>query len=107
MNDKNQQATEQKTVLVQFHGELQSWQTKIDEAKLQMHLGTKEVEQKIQPYVEQLEQDLTQAKEDWEQLADASEGAWKDIQSGVSNSIKSMQMAFENAKKHFPDEDKK
>ncbi len=87
--------------------ELASWQKNLDEAKLQMHLGTKEIEQEIRPHVEQLEQELTHAKEQWKQLEVASEAASKDIKHGVSKSIKSMKMAFEKAKKHFPDEDKK
>lgn len=106
MNDKTAQETKQQTVKDQLQGELESWQTKIDEARLQMHLGAKEVEQNIQPHIERLEQEYTQAKMQWEQLENASEGAWDDIQGGVSRSMKSMQMAFEKAKKHFPDQDK-
>ncbi len=99
--------TEKQTVKEEMQTELASWQTKIDEAKVQMHLGAKEAEQKIQPHVDQLEQELNHAKEQWDQFENASEGAWKDIQSGVSLSMKSMQKAFDKAKAHFPDDDNK
>ncbi len=101
MNEKKKQATKQITVKEKLQGELASWQTKIDIAKLQMQLGTKEVNQKIQPHVEQLEQELIHAKAKWEQLEVASEAASKDIKRGVSKSIKSMKMAFEKIEKAF------
>lgn len=93
-----------KTVKQQLNDELVNLQTKIDEAKLQVHLGAKDTQDKIQPYVDELEEELAQAKKQWDQFEDASEGAWGDIQSGLSRSIKSMEMAFDKAKKHFPDE---
>lgn len=101
-----QQAPEQATVKEEIHGELESWQTKIDEAKVQMHLGANEVEQKLQPHVDELEQEFAKAKAEWDKFEDASDNAWEEIQSGVSKSIKSMQIAFEKAKQHFPDDDK-
>ena len=91
-----------KTVKQQLNDKLANLQTKIDEAKVQMHLGAKDTQDKIQPYVDELEQELAQAKKQWDQLEDASEGAWADIQSGLSKSIKSMEIAFDKAKKHFP-----
>ena len=91
-----------KTVKQQLNDKLENLQTKIDEAKVQMHLGAKDTQDKIEQYVEDLEQELAQAKKQWEQLENASEGAWADIQSGLSTSIKSMEMAFDKAKKHFP-----
>ena len=90
------------TVKQQMEDELANLQTKIDEAKLQVHLGAKDTQDKIQPYVDELEEELAQAKKQWNQFEDASEGAWADIQSGLSKSIKSMEIAFDKAKKHFP-----
>lgn len=87
--------------------ELSEWQTKVDEAKLQLHLGAKEVQDKLQPHVDELEQELSQAQAQWQQLQDSAEGAWENIEHGVSLSMKAMQKAFDKAKKHFPDEDKK
>ena len=50
---------------------------------------------------------LRQTKEKWSQFESGSESAWEDIQAGLRLSLKSMQQAFEKAKKHFPEQDKK
>lgn len=94
----------EKSVKEQLQTELANLQSLVDEVKLQMHLGAKEAQDKIKPYLEELEEELTQAKEKWDQLEDSSENAWEDIREGLSKSLKSMQQAFEKAKKHFPPE---
>lgn len=94
----------EKSVKEQLQTELANLQSLVDEVKLQMHLGAKEAQDKIKPYLEELEEELTQAKEKWDQFEDSSENAWEDIREGLSKSLKSMQQAFEKAKKHFPPE---
>ncbi len=97
----------EKTVKEQLQAELENLQSIVDEVKLQMHLGMKEAQEKIQPHLDELEQGLNQTKEKLGQLENSSESAWEDIQAGLSMSKKSMQQAFEKAKKHFPEQDKK
>jgi len=87
--------------------DLSEWQTRIDEARLQMHLGAKDVQDKLQPHIDQLEKEYNEAKEQLKNLTDSTEGAWDSIEHGVGVSIKSMQKAFDKAKAHFPDSDKK
>ncbi len=91
----------QKTVKEQLQEELDNLQAMVDEVKLQMHLGTKEVQTMIQPHLEELEDELSDAKKKWDQFEGSSESAWEDIQIGLSESIKSMRHAFDKAKKHF------
>ena len=97
----------EKTMKEQLQAELTNLQSLVDEVKLQMHLGAKEAQDNIQPYLEELELELSQAKRKWDQFENSSEGAWEDIQTGLRKSLKSMQQAFEKAKKHFPEQDKK
>ncbi len=97
----------EKTVKEQLRAELANLQAIVDEVKLQMHLGAKEAQEKIQPYLNELEQELSQAKKNWEKFENSSENAWEEIQSGLSKSMKSMQQSFEKAKKHFSEQDKK
>lgn len=85
----------------QIEDELASWQTKIDEARVQLELGSKEAEDKLQPFIQQLEDEMGQAKEKWAQLEEASESSWEDIKSGLDLSIDTMKEAFSSAKKHF------
>ncbi|MEK6735366.1 MAG: hypothetical protein AABY47_02250 [Pseudomonadota bacterium] len=94
--------SEEKSVKEQLEAELENLQSIVDEVKLQMHLGTKEAQEKIQPHMHELEQELIQAKKNWDQFESESESAWEDIQTGLRKSLKSMQQAFERAKKHFP-----
>ncbi|MDX2418490.1 MAG: hypothetical protein QNK19_13595 [Xanthomonadales bacterium] len=85
----------------QLETELAGWQTKIDEARVQLDLGSKEAVDKLQPYIKQLENEMGEAKEKWAQLEEASEHSWEDIKSGLDLSIDAMKEAFSSAKKHF------
>lgn len=84
--------------------ELAKWQTKIDEARVQLNLGGKEAEEKIQPYLNQLENEMLKAKDKWAELEDASEHSWADIKVGLDSSVDAMKEAFSNAKKHFSED---
>lgn len=106
INKKGNEMSE-KTVEDQLRAELENMQSMVDEIKLQMHLGAKEAQDKIQPHLDELEKELRQTKEKWSQFESGSESAWEDIQAGLRLSLKSMQQAFEKAKKHFPEQDKK
>lgn len=96
----------EKTVKEKLQAELENLESIVDEVRLQMHLGAKEAQDMMQPHLDQLENELRQAKEKWDQFENSSESAWEDIQTGLSKSMKSMQQAFEKAKKHFPEQDK-
>lgn len=95
------QSTKLDELKAQLETELASWQTKIDEARVQLDLGSKEVEDKLKPYINQLENEMGEAKEKWAQLEDASEHSWEDIKSGLDLSMDAMKEAFSSAKKHF------
>lgn len=96
----------EETVKEKLQAELEKLQSIVDEVKLQMHLGAKEAQDKIQPHLDELEQELMRANEKWNKFESSSESAWEDIQTGLRLSLKSMQLAFEKAKKHFPEQDK-
>ena len=92
---------EKQTIKEQLEKELATWQTKMDEAKVQMHLGMKDAEDKIKPHVEKLDQELNEAKVKLDELGKSSEDAWGDVKAGVESSIEAMKMAFKSAEKHF------
>jgi len=85
----------------QLEEELAKWQTKIDEAKVQMSLVGMEAADKLRPHIENLEQEMYRAKDKWDELEDASENSWADIKSGLDLSVDAMKDAFASAKKHF------
>lgn len=86
---------------VDLEEEMAKWQTKIDETRVQLNLGSKEAEDKLRPYIEKLENEMGVAKEKWAQLEDASESSWADIKQGLDSSVDAMKEAFSSAKKHF------
>ena len=99
MNDK------QKTLGQQLDEAMAMWESKIDEARVQMDLGSKDAMDKMQPYLDELEEGLNQAKNQWQNFANSSEGAWDEIQKGMSKSMKSMQDAISKATKNFTGKD--
>jgi len=72
-----------------------------------MHLLSKDVQDIIGPHLEKLEQDLNQAREQWEQIQKSSEGAWEDLQSGLRISMKAMEKAFDKMQQHFDKDEQK
>ena len=79
-----------KTLKEELEEELAQWQTKMDEAKVQLHLGAKDAQDKLQPHVDKLEQELEEAKQHWQQVEEASEKSLKDIEKGMRISITAM-----------------
>ena len=92
---------EQQKIARELRSEVESWQGKIDAAKLQMHLGAGEARDRLRPHVERLEQEIARVEAAWEQLEASSEGAWEDTQHGLKLSLLAIQRSFEKAKKHF------
>ena len=89
------------TIKEQLEKEMASWQSNIDEAKLQLHLGSKEAQEKMQLYVDKLEKELAEAKVQWDEFDGATEKAWQNIQQGLKSSFSTMTEAFNKAKEHY------
>jgi len=85
--------------------EIDQWQSRIDAAKLQMHLGAKEAREKLRPHVERLEQDLGRAKASWAQLEESSENARKDTLHGLKISLLALGRSYDKAKQYFENPD--
>ena len=98
---ENQGEERKEETTEQLEAEIETWQTKIDEAKLQMHLLSKDVQDVIGPHLEKLEQDLNRAREQWQELQKSSESALEDLKSGLRISMKAMEKAFDKVQQHF------
>jgi len=103
MGDKTEKdtATDKKTLGQQLDDAMAMWEAKIDEARVQMNLGSKDAMDAMQPHIDELEDGLNKAKDQWQDFANSSEGAWDEIQSGMSESMKSMQQAISKATENF------
>jgi len=104
MTDKQ---TEKSKLKIQLEEELATWQTRIGEARLQIHLGSRDAQDTMQSHLQELEREFQKAKEQWGQLESASENAWNDISHGLKLSFDSMKDAFAKAKQHFPKDGEK
>ncbi|HUU72948.1 MAG TPA: hypothetical protein VMW70_09995 [Burkholderiales bacterium] len=104
MTDKKAEESKLKTRLEE---ELVTWQTRIDEARLQMNLGSRDARDNIQSHLEELEREFQEAKQQWGELESASASAWNDISHGLKLSFDSMKDAFAKAKQHFPKDGEK
>jgi predicted nucleic acid-binding Zn-ribbon protein len=85
----------------QLEAELHKWHTKIEEARVQMNLGTMEAADRLRPVIEELEKELAHAKEKWNELEVASGKSWVDIKEGLDVSVDAMKQAFGKAREHF------
>lgn len=92
---------EKQRVMSSLKPEIDQWQVKIDAAKLQMHLGAKDVQENLRPQVERLEQGLFRAKASFAQLEESSESAWKDSYHGLKISLLAIRRSFDEVKQHF------
>lgn len=92
---------DKKTVEQQLEEEMKKLQTKADEVKVQAHLAAMDAKDKAQPYMDQLDQELDKAKEDWAELGQATEGAWDELSKGLRLSFKAIRKSADKAKEHF------
>lgn len=93
--------TDKKTVEQQCKEQMKKWRTELDELKLKMHLGTMDAQDKMQPYIDQLDEEFSKAKKDWQEFGEASEGAWQELGKGLKLSFAAIQQSAEKAKEHF------
>ena len=73
---------------------------------MKVHLGTKDLQDELQPHVEKLEQEYEGLKQKWQELEDASEKSAKDVEKGFKVCVGAMQDTFDKVKKHFSDDKK-
>lgn len=81
--------------------EFLNWQGKMNELRLQMYLGTRDVQDKLLPHIRKLETEYSRVKEKWKDFDGASERIRKEIEQAMKESFKNMNRAFNEAKKYF------
>jgi hypothetical protein len=81
--------------------EMQIWQTRLDELKVQARLGKSELHEILQPEIKKIEQELHKVEERVGQLQRASEGALEDIKHGADVALEAIQKSFKKASSHF------
>lgn len=87
--------------------EMVQWQNKIDAAKLQFHLATKNAQDAMQPYVEHMETELERAREQWQEFESTPVSGWQNRHTAINTSFKFMRHSLEKAMQHFESDNNK
>jgi hypothetical protein len=82
---------EKEKLVEMMKNEMQIWQTRLDELKIQAKLGQSELNEILQPEVNKIEQELGKIEERVNQLQSASESALDDIKHGADLALKAIQ----------------
>lgn len=77
--------------------EFLNWQGKMNEVRLQMYMGTKEVQDRLLPHIRKLESEHSRVKEKWRDFNNAPKSARKDIEQALKELFKTMNVAFKKA----------
>ena len=103
-NERNEDMEEHShtsTLPTKLWNEMVQWQDKIDEVKLQFHRATKNAQDAMQPYIEHMETELENAKEQWQEFERTPESGWQDIHTGITICLKFMRHSLGKALQHF------
>jgi hypothetical protein len=69
----------------------------IDELKLQVHLGTRQVRDRVAPLLKKVELDLRHAKAELRQLDESDDGDWPRIQQALEHTLHELEESLEQA----------
>ncbi|WP_415225343.1 hypothetical protein [Psychromonas sp.] len=93
---------DKQSLITKLKNELAAWQTKVDEAKVQMDLAEKEIQTALRPHLKTLDNELLNARVKLEKLKSSAENSEHEFAKGVNSSIDKMKELYEKAKQHLP-----
>jgi len=82
--------------------ELAAWQTKADEARVQMDLAGKEIQAALRPHLKALDNEILNTQRKLEKLKSSAENTEHEFEQGMNSSIAKMKELYEKAKQHLP-----
>lgn len=78
--------------------QLEEWQGRLDDVGLQLHLGTMELRDRLQPIVERIQQQLADARRKIDDGSSTAADAAAAIRSGVEEAWRDLREAIKDAK---------
>ncbi len=84
-------------IIKTFEEQINLIQTKLDELKVQASLGKSELKQTIEPEINKLESQLSEAGKRFKELSGISEDALGDLKEGLGKALESISEAIKNA----------
>ena len=81
--------------------EMQNWQGKLDELKVQASIGKTELRDAIQPAIENIELELGRLGRRMKEFQEASGDALEHIKAGANTALEAIKKSFKEASSHF------
>ncbi len=81
--------------------EMAEWQTRIEDTKKKLEMGTLKAQDAMQPYIDHMERELEDAREHWQKLGRLPESARPDLHTYINISFKFIRHSFEKADELF------
>ena len=93
---------DKQSLSTKLKNELAAWQTKADEARVQMDLAGKEIQTALGPHLKALDNELLSAQRKLGKLKSSAENTEHKFEQGVNSSIAKIKELYEKAKQHLP-----
>ncbi|MEJ5255941.1 MAG: hypothetical protein WHS89_11365 [Acidimicrobiales bacterium] len=84
-----------------LQGQLEEWKARIDQLEVQMHLGTMEARDEVEPLIEQLRNKWLDAREQLDKAQTAAGEALASVRDGVKRALRDLGDALDDAAKRF------
>lgn len=81
--------------------EMQIWQGKLDELKVQAKLGQAELRNAVQPEIDRIESEMGKLGKRLKEMQEASGKAFEEIRSGMGTALDAIKSSVEKASSHF------
>ena len=81
--------------------EMQNWQGKLDELKVQANLGKAELRDAVQPTIDNIEIELDHLGKRMKEFQETSGDALEDIKNGANTALDAIIKSFKEASAHF------
>ena len=84
-----------------MNNEMQNWQSKLDELKVQANLGKAEIRDAVQPTIDNIEKELDNLGKRMKEFQETSGDALEDIKAGANIALDAIIESFKEASAHF------
>jgi len=84
-----------------MNSEMQNWQGKLDELKVQANLGKAELRDAVQPTIDNIEIELDNLGKRMKELQETSGDALEDLKTGANTALDAIIKSFKEAYAHF------
>jgi hypothetical protein len=100
-----QHGSDHKQVEAQLATRIEEWRALVDDVKLQIHLGPREVRDRVAPLLKKLEHELRHTKGELRQLEGSADGEWSRIHHSLQNALRCVELSLEQVRRSIEQSD--